>query len=181
MGAVLAADPQLEQHGFRYGVCKPNLGLGLGLCESCNVKVVRSWLRRSAEDRASLREQVSRKLHRLQAVQVDIGQPLRRGAEDYADVLRLAVEVLRRIIRTDAERLPRLQLRLLCSVRNGDGSPSSANVGLGESPGRLNGFQLARIVQDRFTACGSSLSRERLGPVRLTLLRARYSSQSRTS
>ena len=50
-----------------------------------------------------------------------------------------------------------------------------------DMPGRLNGFQLARIVQDRFTACGSSLSRERLGPVRLTLLRARYSSQSRTS
>ena len=60
----------------------------------------------AAEDRAGLWQYVRREFDGFPAVEVDIGQAARRGAENDADVLWLAVKISGQVLLADHALLP---------------------------------------------------------------------------
>src|SRR5262249_4072483 len=65
------------------------------------------------------------------AIQVDIGQALRRRAEDDADIGRRAVEEIRDIAVIDDAQLPRVINGPLRPIRDRDRIPAAGNIGFG--------------------------------------------------
>ena len=74
-------------------------------------------------------QDVGRRAHCFVAVEVDIRQAVRSVAEDHPDILLRAVEVLRRVVGPDPERLPLEQRGALLLVRNRDNRPALGDVG----------------------------------------------------
>ena len=83
-----------------------------------------------AKDRAGLWQYVRREFDGLPAVEVDIGQAVRRRAENDADVLRLAVEISGQVRLADHALLPACISRDFRFERQRQRIPAARDIGL---------------------------------------------------
>lgn len=92
------------------------------------VNRVRLWLAGTPEPQIGRWQIVGRKLNGARVVEIDVDQPIRRLAQEHADVLRMAVEVLRRFAFAKPKLLPSLDARILGLMGNWDDGPSTTRV-----------------------------------------------------